>query len=217
MPEAITIKTKTMKILLTGASGAGKTTLAKHLAWKHDIPFISGSSKDLWPKYGIKTHLELIQACQQDSEFAQSFQYELLYHRNKQVEGLKSYVTDRTPMDNLLYYTLQVSHLVDTDSHRNYVKVCLDSMPKDDYHLFLLNVPTHNLEDDGMRVNNVFYQLFCENTLLYLLRIYLTQIENPNKFPFTVLKEWDWSTRLEIVDKQLKPKKWERIARKLLG
>lgn len=204
-----------MKVLLTGASGSGKTTLAKHISEKYSIPFINGSAKELWPKYGITTHRELIKACDDSAEFAQSFQYELLLHRQKQTMGIDSYVTDRTPLDNLLYYMLQVSHKVDTDANRTYIRACQDAFPAGDCHLVMCTTPRNGLEDDGMRINNVFYQMLCENTLLYLYQIYLQSSQFNDRMSMTVLQEWDWDKRVKTINNLLRTSAWEKIKGKL--
>ena len=56
-----------MKIFLSGPSGIGKTTMAKHIAKLYGIKFVEGSSKVLWGDFGIKSHLDLIQKCDKDT------------------------------------------------------------------------------------------------------------------------------------------------------
>ena len=67
-----------MKIFISGVSGVGKTTMAKQISKDYKIPFIEGSSKVLWDKYNIKSHIELIKKTYLEPQFGLDFQNELL-------------------------------------------------------------------------------------------------------------------------------------------
>jgi len=46
------------RIMITGASGVGKTTLASHISEQYDLPFVTSSAKAIWPRFGFKNHQE---------------------------------------------------------------------------------------------------------------------------------------------------------------
>ena len=48
------------RIFICGPSGTGKTTLGEWISQTYRIPFITTSSKPLWEKHGIKSHLDLL-------------------------------------------------------------------------------------------------------------------------------------------------------------
>jgi len=157
-----------VKLYISGVSGVGKTTLAEQISKELEIPFIVGSSKVLWRKHNIVSHKDLIQKCNNDSKFAMDFQLELLEYRKEAVKGLNSFVTDRSPLDNLVYFMLQVSQQVSADETMAYIKACKETYPTESYgHLHLgmdykmaLEIP---LENDGFRITNVYYQLMVQN------------------------------------------------------
>ena len=62
-----------MKIFISGVSGVGKTTMAKQISKDYKIPFIEGSSKVLWDKYNIKSHIELIKKTYLEPQFGLDF------------------------------------------------------------------------------------------------------------------------------------------------
>ena len=48
------------RIMFVGPSGIGKTTLAKYVAKRGDLPFISGSMSDLLPATEGVSHNEIL-------------------------------------------------------------------------------------------------------------------------------------------------------------
>ena len=74
---------KYKKIFICGPSGVGKTTLAKFIAAKYNIPFVSTSGKLLWRDYGITSHKDLLDKSLKDPTFAVNYQFDLLKQRRE--------------------------------------------------------------------------------------------------------------------------------------
>ena len=98
------------RILICGPSGTGKSELANFIGLSLGIPFITTSTKPLWPAHDIESHTELIKKGQDDPDWGNSFQWEVLDYRrkllNKETGG---YVGERSPIDKLAYYMMQNS------------------------------------------------------------------------------------------------------------
>lgn len=192
------------KIFISGPSGSGKTTLAKYIAARYRIPFVNGSSKVLWKQYGITSHSDLITKCNNDPEMAIKFQFELLEYRNENLTGKSEFVTDRSPLDNLVYYLLQVSHLQNTETTKEFVIACSDVMHRFDFHQIYLDIrhTPYQLENDGMRVHNEYYQNMVDSIFKDLIN---NEILFPKQKAF-IINEWGWESRVRAVESLLKPK-----------
>lgn len=192
------------KIFISGPSGSGKTTLAKYIAARYRIPFVDGSSKVLWKRYGIESHADLITKCSNDPEMAIKFQFELLDYRMEAIQGKSEFVTDRSPLDNLVYYLLQISHMQNTDTTREFVEACSDSMHRFGFIQIYLDIKgtPYDLENDGMRVHNEYYQEMVDAVFKQLIR------DNTlfSKALVTSVNEWEWESRVQTVEKLFQPK-----------
>lgn len=184
------------RIFISGASGSGKTTLAKYISNAYSIPFIDGSSKVLWPKYGIKSHLDLINKCKESKEFAITFQYRLLSYRQEAIKDLDSFVTDRSPLDNLVYFMLQLSHDIVESENVKYIEECSKTFQYGENLLFITKIADNPIEDDGMRITNYFYQRMVQG--LFENMITENWLELDYDTPVYNL-DWDWDERIKKV------------------
>lgn len=188
------------KLFLSGISGIGKTTLAKAVSERYGIPFVNGSSKVLWEKYDIKDHQDLIHRSLTDIDFGIQFQYELLKVRRESITGLDSFVTDRSPLDNLVYTMLQVSSNMTKEQNEDYINTCKISFPYNSKLLLLSPIETDlfsiPLENDGFRVTNPYYQSMVDTMFMKSLQ---KMFGNSNPFEYSVCASWDWDKRWEVV------------------
>lgn len=144
-----------MKIGLFGASGTGKTTMAKHIEQitGKKIPYVSCAASDLFPKYGFKTHRDVLNA---DQSTALAFQMDLLQFRKDKLKGHDSFITDRTPMDNATYFLTQSAPNLSNAVVKEYMSLCEESL--NDYDLLVhMPVNTFKWEDEGKRVESEDY------------------------------------------------------------
>lgn len=188
-----------MKILLSGISGIGKTTMANILAQKYNLPFIIGSSKVLWKKYHIDSHRMLIDRCNSSNQFALDFQYELLEYRKNEMAKYDRFVTDRGPLDNLVYFLLQLSHNVSQFQTAKYIEACIDSLPKDSLQIYFKFDPMvlksmDHLENDGARIINNYYQMMVASVFnMVLQQEYL-------KSTIYEVDMWDMQQRITTIE-----------------
>lgn len=90
-----------MKIAFAGASGTGKTTMAKYIEDKYGIPYNPVGSRSVAKQMGFDSPYDVDRAGKR-AEFQQ-----LLFQEKLAWESAHdSFVTDRTAIDNLVYYVL---------------------------------------------------------------------------------------------------------------
>ena len=158
------------KILITGPSGVGKTTLAKWISEEWQIPFKSVSMiRDLAKSYGFKTHHELRKLAIDNPVLHYMLQLELLKRRYSEFYGYHSpgFVTDRGHVDSIVYFSTQNLSL--TDLRRNIYfydsysfhkmwSLCLKFRNIFTDIIFIPFNRNMELEDDGKRIADPEYQ-----------------------------------------------------------
>jgi len=201
-----------MKIFISGVSGTGKTTLAKYISQRYRIPFIEGSSKVLWAKHGITKHSDIIAHSTEDPKWGLDFQTALLNYRGKSIEGFDDFVTDRSPLDSMVYFLLQNAPHLTKDVTDEYFESCKNSYPLGSRQI-LLELCTEDdmvFENDGMRIDNPHYQMVV-NSVFSLMA---------GNIPINVdiINYWNWDNRVNIVEYLLKkePILW-RVIKKMFG
>lgn len=179
------------RIFICGPSGTGKTTLAKVLEEYYELgKFVSGSSKALWDKYGIKCHRDIIERTVMDPKWGFDFQMELLDLRISlfEVNDDINIISDRSLVDNVIYFTLQNSPFEVTLNCEAYFKKAFSSFRKGDW-LIVRYYPAqvtgfdNFIENDGMRLTNPFYhiayQSLLERELIGLMEAGINVIKHP--------------------------------------
>lgn len=205
------------KIFISGTSGAGKTTLAKYISARYRIPFISSSAKELWGDYGVNSHKELIELTQRDPAVGLKFQYDLLDYRAKVLEGESEFVTDRGPLDNLVYFMTQCSYRIASEETENYIRACKEAYPSEYTQIYLTANPLE-LELDGYRIDNKYYQMTMDALFMFYEEAgWLSTEHKPTNHKIIV--DWDWEKRVKEVDRIFTHRKeiglWQNLKTKL--
>lgn len=203
------------RIFICGPSGTGKSTLAEWISKTYRIPYITTSSKPLWEKYSIKSHLDLIEKCATNADFAKEFQWELLSFREKAIGAKANFVTDRSPIDNVVYYLMQVAHMSTSEETHAYIQKCHELMEAGNKIIYIPFNHGIELEDDNMRVNNSYYQLYTSSVFDHVLQTNILELHNNyHNNDIMCLTEWDWNIRMNRVNWLLTEKnpieKWLR-------
>ena len=187
------------KIMICGASGTGKTTLAKHMSELYEIPYVTTSAKAVWPKFGFKNHEDAIRQSAIDPKIGYDYQVKILQNRAITLAG-EAYVTDRSFIDNITYMLLSVGHAITTCETEDFIDICSEKMKGIDGVIYLKWGYDILLEDDGNRVKNPYYQVMVDRIISHIIEDNLILIP----CPILTLNMWHFSLRIQLVDKWLK-------------
>lgn len=200
-----------MKIYFSGCSGTGKSTLAKWIEDTYGIPFITTSTKPLWDKYGVKNHIELIKIATENPQLGIDFQFDLLRYRKEVLSQHESFVTDRSPVDNLAYFLMQNSHIATEDQTEEYIKQCKELLFTGT-HLFFIDFTSDiKLENDGMRVSNKYYQQMSNSVFKDVINDWMWDI-GVEKLQYSKISVWDMDTRKDQVTRILNQYNHDKVA-----
>ncbi len=194
-----------MKVFISGISGIGKTTLAETISKKHeDMPFIIGSTKILWEKYNITSHKDIIKMCNEDPTLGMAFQMEVLDYRMEMANTHKNFISDRSPVDNIVYTLTQLSHKVSDELMLEYINKAKIIYQKPDVrHIHLganyHTIRTKGIEDDNMRITNQYYQFMINN--IFSMVLHDDWLDIPRKTQnMRVVNTWDMDVRIDAVE-----------------
>lgn len=160
-----------MIYLFCGPSGSGKTTLCKYLDKEKGIPFIETSSKPLWHKHGITGHRQILMKSTNNWQWGIDFQNELLDMREKIYSENITFCSDRSPLDNAAYFLLQNAPYATELQTKKYLERCFDLAKIADKIIRLRSFDT-KVPDDGMRIDNQYYQDVFNNTMEMVITSY---------------------------------------------
>lgn len=185
-----------MKIGIAGPSGTGKSTLAKWISENYKIENLNLSGKVLWPEYEIDSHEELIIKSHTNPDWGIEYQGNLLAYRLMELDKrVHSYVTDRTPIDNIVYMLLESSmHLSDTDTI-NFINNAIQHTFQYYTHIVITPLTGNEKEDDGKRVFNRYYQWMVDGIYKNVIHEYLLPYVKKQGTQILVLPEWDMKDR----------------------
>lgn len=190
---------KPLKIAMAGPSGVGKTTLAEWISKEYDIPFITTSTKPLWDKHGINTHQELITRTILNPQWGLDFQYELLDIRKNIIESNEQFVTDRSPVDNLVYFLMQNAPYLGEEAVEAYIQLCANALSK---ITGLVQIPFDShipLENDGKRIANKYYQLSTNSQFHLAAQLIEPCLPPKGDLRVVSLRMWDWAERQNAI------------------
>ncbi len=154
------MKNDSLRIAFIGAHGTGKTTLAKVVSEKLNLPLIAEGVREKmvyyknegYDKYDLDHYGGVFQL----------FQDELLIERLFEENEKVHFISDRSTIDNFAYYaTNQICKPLSEKTFKAYEYLCL-SQSKKYSHLFLVPVSFPAVAD-GVRETTYQSQIIIEN------------------------------------------------------
>lgn len=172
-----------MKIMFAGASGVGKTTLAKEVPGmiKFDVSeyppvldFISGSVSDLIPKTKDMSHKEMLE---RDSKDLLMEDFQVMNLRNKMFRDRDRFVTDRSYLDLAAYFYYKQAKNVPKCEMEHFFETCKMLLNQQCTHLILLDFTTAMvkewvMEDNGKRIENNYFQFLISSIMDNVLNLW---------------------------------------------
>ena len=101
-------RSKVLRVAFCGSSGTGKSTLASHVAEKYGLPLNPIGSRSVSKAMGFESPYDVDKAGRRAE-----FQRRLVDEKRAWEVDHKSFVTDRTTLDNLAYTMLHDVHAID--------------------------------------------------------------------------------------------------------
>ena len=175
---------KPKKVMLTGCSGVGKTTLAKWMAENFHLPFISGSYSDLVPETRYQKHSDMISKDPQEI-YKQDMQ--VINLRNKQFSNKRDFVSDRSYFDSAAYLIQKLSHHIPECDTEHFINTCERLMAEQCTHLIFIPFTKNflenwDMEDNSKRVLNRYYQFEVSQILYGILDLWNFKVNRINSF-----------------------------------
>jgi nicotinamide riboside kinase len=144
-----------MRIAIAGASGTGKTTLARAISEKYNIPLNPVGARSVALAMGFDNPYDVDKAGRR-VEFQRS-----LFEAKRDWElAHDDFVTDRSYLDNLTYCVLHMAEHLEERA----IETFTDAMARYDLVL-MLHRETFQSLDDGIRKTNVVYHQLYEHVL----------------------------------------------------
>lgn len=187
------------RIMFSGASGTGKTTLAKMV---EVAPFISSSLSDLIPSTKDMPHKDMLS---RDSQTLQMEDYQLLNLRNKLYEKHSDgFTTDRSFLDLAAYFIYKQSDKIPECEVEHFVDLCKMCLNKHCTHLVF--IPFTQLmfdewvtEDNDKRILSKFFQMEISRIMSMVMGLWgyktnasYTRIPNRNFFKMPIHLDEGW-------------------------
>lgn len=149
-----------MRIAIAGASGTGKTTLARAISEKYNIPINPVGARSVALEMGFDNPYDVDKAGKRVE-----FQKRLFEAKRDWELAHEDFVTDRSYLDNLTYCALHMAEHLEEGA----IETFSEAMAR--YNLVLmLQRETFQRLDDGIRKTNIGYHQLYEHVLWSLVR-----------------------------------------------
>lgn len=201
----ITIKNeiKPVRIMFAGASGTGKTTLAKYISEDLakelgiEIPFVSGSVSDLLPQTRNMPHKDMLA---RSSEELAKEDFQILNLRNKLFNEYavnnKSFVSDRSFLDSAAYFIYKQADKLPQCEIEHFLELCLMCLVKECTHLIFIPFDKDMFkywvtEDNNKRILSKFFQMEISSIMDMVLDIWDLHRTNYNSITRSIFNNFN--------------------------
>lgn len=178
---------KKFKIALCGPSGSGKSTLARKISEEYGIPYTENSAGLLLPKedqdflirefgWTKSGHADVIKLSHINPEFGWEFQSRLLLTRIKFIQSNPSFVIDRSPVDNMAYFLLQNASITTPERTEAFIYAAMGAMKDITHLIFIPTMIGEEIEDNGSRIANKFYQKMVTQVFIHVINTYCPHV-----------------------------------------
>lgn len=203
-----------MKIALSGPSGTGKTTLCKFIEEEFSVDHVSSSAGDLLTpadkellrkRYGYNSsgHSNVIRLSATHPPFGLEFQNLVALRRSSMIALSNSgIVTDRSAIDNMVYYALQVAHQYPEHFFNELLSTALPGF-KALSHLILLSLNNPEIEDNNSRVANMGYQTAVSGAFSSIYYRYFQRYTKMYNIKVLHVDFWDLEQRKDLIKRFL--------------
>ncbi len=194
---------------MTGPSGAGKTTLAQMLRERFHLPLISGSAASIkspeeraqlarfaFPGGG---HVGAIRFSALNPEFAWENMTVQLAARSRLIESAERFVTDRSPLDNIVFAVNQCGYspLVTEPMLDVFFDEALRIWRRLDLVVYVRQVCPFKISGKASRVENRYYQRALDAQYEYWLREFFAAASGQPLPKVITLTQWDLDDRFQ--------------------
>ena len=175
-----------MKLAFTGSSGSGKTTLVHYVKESYNLKWLNGSSGDIKNEdqqtflkaRGMNVgngHAEIIRAGHENPVVGVFNQDFILQARLDLIKSNDNFVTDRSPIDNIVYYIMQCGPYVTEKDTAEFIDKALQGL-QELTHLIYIPAMLPQIEDNGSRIANTHYQSAVDAVFKMVLIKYMDQL-----------------------------------------
>ena len=133
-----------MRVYLVGAHSSGKSTLARYVSQKYQIPMIVEVARQVLSEREL--HLDSLRS---DLSMVDSYQEEVFYRQIQEEKKCSDFVSDRS-FDNLAYaaqHSRILYSLINSSELKEYIK----SLKEKDAYIFFVRPSKATLKVDGVR------------------------------------------------------------------
>lgn len=183
----------TIRLAFTGASGTGKTTLAKWASETYDLPLNPVGSRSVAKAMGFDSPYDVDKAGKRAE-----FQRKLVKEKRAWEDAHGSFAVDRTTLDNLIYTLMHDVYTID----RTLLDSVVDGLGRYTHIVFCPVDAFINIGGDPLRVSaRVYHELYDE-----VMRAFLRKY-TPHKVHMVTLRKGELEDRkacvARLIERQL--------------